>query len=136
VVSGKKLVGSAQRRLAGGVLQHGSILLGESQRRFPDFIKGMDEGKRAQLEAFLSRQTISISESLGRNVPFEEAAAALKKGFESSRQVTLLSGTLSETEKEHAKAIRSQFAVLREGELKDSGSALNMSCYDGNLSNR
>jgi lipoate-protein ligase A len=44
VASGRKLVGSAQARIGGALLQHGSILLGGSQRALGDETAGPDSG--------------------------------------------------------------------------------------------
>jgi lipoate-protein ligase A len=118
VVDGKKMVGSAQRRLERGVLQHGSILLGESQWRFPDFIKGMDAGKRSTLGRFLAKETVSISGVLGRNVAFLEAAKALKAGFESSKVINLISEPLTGKEKAAIDKATRRFVLLKEGRLQ------------------
>ncbi len=84
---GKKLVGSAQRRFAasgGGevVLQHGSILLGPDHKRLSEFVKAESEEIRAALRESLERKTTELDAVLGRNVSFDETAAALRKGFE------------------------------------------------------
>lgn len=44
VVGGRKLVGSAQVRLEGRLLQHGSVLLGDDQRRLADLLGGAAVG--------------------------------------------------------------------------------------------
>ncbi len=73
-LQGRKLVGSAQRRLPGGLLQHGSILLGPAHRRLHRYlrIRAGDPGAHA----------ISMAEALGRPVGFDEAARAVIAGFE------------------------------------------------------
>jgi lipoate-protein ligase A len=86
-VGGRKLVGSAQRRYARPdgsevVLQHGSILLGDDHRRMVDFLKGMRSDHRERLKGELTRQTVDLSTSLGRNVEFEEVVPVLRRGFE------------------------------------------------------
>ncbi len=84
---GKKLVGSAQRRYVatGGdeiVLQHGSVLLGPVHRRLSEFVKAESEEARAALRESLETKTTELDSVLGRNVSFDEAAVALRKGFE------------------------------------------------------
>jgi lipoate-protein ligase A len=70
---GRKLVGSAQRRLRRSFLQHGSIAL------------SIDYGEMGRVlgfsEELLRHSTISLNEAADRSVLFEEAALALEEGF-------------------------------------------------------
>jgi lipoate-protein ligase A len=84
--NGKKLVGSAQRRFRASdgsvvVLQHGSLLLGPSHRAIVDYLSGITEEERNRLRDILQRKTVDLQEILGREVEFEEAAEALRRGF-------------------------------------------------------
>ena len=79
---GRKIVGSAQRRYGGTVLQHGSILLGPGHTRIAGFLSRESRSARPRLEADLASRTIDAGTILNREVPFGEAARALKKGFE------------------------------------------------------
>lgn len=86
-ISGRKLVGSAQRRYARSdgqevVLQHGSILLGADHLRIVDFMKNLRDEDREPLRAELRSKTIDLSEALGRQVSAGEVIDALKRGFE------------------------------------------------------
>jgi lipoyl(octanoyl) transferase len=63
--SGKKLVGSAQRRLANALLQHGSILVGDDHLRIVDFLAMSDETMRASLKERLRSKATCISAELG-----------------------------------------------------------------------
>jgi lipoate-protein ligase A len=74
LVRGRKIVGSAQRRLKRSFLQHGSIPL---QLNLP-----VMAGALGVSEQLIAASTISVSEATGRIVTFEELAAALKAGFE------------------------------------------------------
>ncbi len=78
---GRKLLGSAQRRYTDVVLQHGSFLLGPQHRRLMEFLSRPPE---RQAEESLSARAIDAETILGRHVTFEEAAAAVKLGFERS----------------------------------------------------
>lgn len=70
---GRKLVGSAQRRLRGSFLQHGSIPLSMDYELM---------GRALRVEAgMLRKNMISISEAAGRRVTFEELASALEFSF-------------------------------------------------------
>ncbi|GJQ19953.1 MAG: octanoyltransferase LipM [Bacteroidia bacterium] len=93
VVAGRKLVGSAQRRYGAPgresvVLQHGSLLLGDDHIRIVDYLR-MPGGTRDALRRELRRRSTNLSAELGRRVTFEEAAAAVKEGFEKAWDVRL-----------------------------------------------
>ncbi len=86
MVDGKKLVGSAQRRLRTDgeeemVLQHGSILLGAEHQRIVDFLV-LTPGERQHLSDQLRQRTTDLRQLLRREVSFEEASAAIARGFE------------------------------------------------------
>lgn len=104
VVGGRKLVGSAQRRYGAPgredvVLQHGSLLLGDDHIRIVEYLR-MSEDMRETLWRELRRRSTNLSAELGRRVPFEEAAAAVKEGFEEAWGVRLWSITIAR-EPEH-----------------------------------
>jgi lipoyl(octanoyl) transferase len=85
-ISGRKLVGSAQRRYAGRngeeiVLQHGSLLLGSDHKRLVDYLNLQNEADRGRLKGEIDAKTIDLSEALNRTVTFDECAEALKTGF-------------------------------------------------------
>lgn len=82
MTKGRKIVGSAQRRGAGGILQHGSILLDLDVDKLASLFWLSNEGARAKLANNLRKKTISVREALGgRLVSHDEARAALEKGF-------------------------------------------------------
>jgi lipoate-protein ligase A len=67
---GRKLVGSAQARRAGALLQHGSVLL--EPPRAAAYLRG---------DAVVSRGGVGVRELLGRAVSREELVSALATGF-------------------------------------------------------
>ncbi len=71
LVAGRKLVGSAQLRLGGAFLQHGSILLDGTQELV---------ARVTRAPAPPSRET-TLSRVLGRPVSFEEVAGAVLAAF-------------------------------------------------------
>ncbi len=73
----RKLVGSAQRRLRGAFLQHGSILVSRAHRGMVDCLK-LDAEKRAGYLEILDRNAVCLEEALGRALDWTELA----KGFE------------------------------------------------------
>jgi lipoate-protein ligase A len=89
---GRKLVGSAQRRYATPdgdevVLQHGSILLGPAHKKLSELVQVESEELYASIRRGLEMKTIDLSSILGRNVSFDEAAVAVKGGFENEWNV-------------------------------------------------
>jgi len=82
VVDKKKIVGSAQVRKDGILLQHGSILLHHDQRKVASIIHGLTEAKRKKLAEFLSKKTVAINQLLQVPIEYEQAVKLLRKGFE------------------------------------------------------
>lgn len=91
---GRKLVGSAQARKHGVVLQHGSLLLHADTDawakvlRLPETLTG----------AALAQRLIALDEALGFLPTFETVVAALVRGFEHIWQIVLEPGELSPAE--------------------------------------
>ncbi|MEA2062280.1 MAG: lipoate--protein ligase family protein [Gemmatimonadota bacterium] len=82
---GKKLVGSAQRRMPrlGAFLQQGSLLIENSQDRLLKLRpKAIDEEKDTGNFGSLGARATGLEEVLGRKVGFEEVARAMHRGFE------------------------------------------------------
>lgn len=77
---GKKLVGSAQRRIGSTVLQHGSILIGEAHLALADYL-AVSEEVREQLRQDMRAHTVTLQEILGRPVHRDEVRDALIEGF-------------------------------------------------------
>jgi lipoate-protein ligase A len=75
-VGGRKLVGSAQRRAARGLLQQGSILLGDGHLRLADYLP-LPEPERRRARAALRAATASAGPFLGAEPPLERWAEAL-----------------------------------------------------------
>ncbi|NUM81366.1 lipoate--protein ligase family protein [bacterium] len=78
-VDGHKLVGSAQRRLAGAVLQHGSILTGPYHRKLTDFLR-LNDQDRQLAESIMNEKTIELSQI--KNVDLAELKRAIRAAFQ------------------------------------------------------
>ncbi|MBI4552789.1 MAG: lipoate--protein ligase family protein [Candidatus Latescibacteria bacterium] len=105
IVDGRKLVGSAQRRTAGMVLQHGSLLLGPGHKRLPFLLPEGFEAQRETLIAELEERTTSMAELLGRPVSFDEMAEMVRLGFEERLGVTFSDAGLTPVEREEAERL-------------------------------
>jgi lipoate-protein ligase A len=111
-VSGKKLIGSAQVRRRGMVLQHGTLpLTGDLTRIFACLRTDRRHG--AQPESLATRQegwllarACTLEQALGWEVSFGEAADALAQGFASALNVKLVSGDLTQDEASRAERLR------------------------------
>jgi lipoyl(octanoyl) transferase len=76
VVERRKLVGSAQRRTAGGWLQQGSVLLGEGHLRIADYL-AIPDASRSRVRESLRLAAGSAAPWLGPRAPIERFADAL-----------------------------------------------------------
>jgi lipoate-protein ligase A len=112
VVGARKLVGSAQRRSEGAVLQHGSLLFDGSHAEIADVLRAASEPERAALRASLAAGTTDLGSILNAAPEFGEVAAALRLGFESAWGKTLSEGRLSDREREVASALATEYSTV------------------------
>ena len=82
---GKKLIGSAQRKMDKVVLQHGSILVGTYHRKLPEYLS--DKSNLAILNHELEAKTTEIETILGKPVDYDRLAENLVEGFEDMWEV-------------------------------------------------
>lgn len=112
LVQGKKVMGSAQRREQGALLQQGSIMI-EDQRElirqlFPQPECFSRSGEKAASEEEAGQATtadsefISLEEAAGGPMTASLVKEALIQGFEEVLHISLVSGTLTCWEKEEA----------------------------------
>ncbi|MBI4513534.1 MAG: hypothetical protein HY702_05430 [Gemmatimonadetes bacterium] len=76
VVHGRKLVGSAQARIGGALLQHGSILLSGSQQRAAE-----SEGSGAPAQFAAEPSTATLEECLGHRPRWDDVVPELACAF-------------------------------------------------------
>jgi lipoate-protein ligase A len=110
VVGGKKLIGSAQRRLGRGVLQHGSLLIDGAHAGVADVL-AVDGAAREGARRLLEAKTTDVSSILGRRVSFEEVAVAVREGFERAWGVTLREAPLGERELAAAQSLATDYLI-------------------------
>lgn len=107
-VDGKKLLGSAQTRKKGVLLQHGSLLLRlEREKLYSMFNFPSEEKKKEALSESFEKMT-SAEEILGNIPPEEAVCAALRRGFEEEYEIRLSSSSLSEEEERVASALEGE----------------------------
>lgn len=101
-VGGKKLVGSAQMRTRGAVLQHGAIpLYGDIARICPLLVTHPDPAR-------VRARATTIQEILDQAVSWNEAAEALKAGFAAALNLHFEPGKLSDQETALAERLRAE----------------------------
>ena len=97
-VAGRKLVGSAQLRRKGVLLQHGSLpLTGDVARICEVLAFASAEEQAAQAERVRQRAT-TLANAIGRETAWLEAANAVEAAFADAFDSTLESGRLSSSE--------------------------------------
>ncbi|MCL5676382.1 MAG: lipoate--protein ligase family protein [Firmicutes bacterium] len=101
---GKKVVGSAQVRHDGVILQHGSILLELDADRLFTVLRVPEERRAAAKRVFLAKAT-SLDRAAGRPIQWAEAKAAMVAGFETSPGLELTPGGLTPEELVRAAAL-------------------------------
>jgi len=97
-VAGRKLVGSAQWRARGGVLQHGTLPLCGDLTRVVDYLSLTDADREAQ-RCRLHLQALTLEEALGRILPFDRVVEALVTGFAQALNLALVPAELAPAER-------------------------------------
>ena len=101
-VGGRKLIGSAQMRGRGTLLQHGAIPLTGDIARIAPLLEPPAEPARIRARA------TTLSEVLGREVEWEEAADAVAEGFAQALNLRLEPGGLTEVERRAAERLQAE----------------------------
>lgn len=98
IIAGKKIGGSAQRRIKNTIFQHGSIPL----KLDLDSIRPLLKGNTLEVE----KKVVSLGQALGREVSFQELSDKLIEGFEQVYSIGLVKGRLTPEEEELAGILR------------------------------
>lgn len=105
-VDGKKLIGSAQVRRRGQVLQHGALPLRGDLDRIFECLRRPPDGARYAHCASLRDQALTLEQALRRPVTFDEVAAALVAGCAEVLSLQLEPGDLNDHERRLVAALR------------------------------
>ncbi len=106
----KKLIGSAQTRTQGRVLQHGSLPLTGDISRVVEYLWFQTEEDRAALAEHLRERATTLGDMLGRPVSFDEASAAIAQGFAEALVLDFEPGSYTSAELEAAERIAQEKA--------------------------
>jgi len=95
--AGRKIIGSAQVRRAGALLQHGSLMLEDHSDRLFEMLRfASEEERRLALERY-RRRCIAIEET-GTYLPWEDIAEAFVRGFSEAFDADIVREGLYEKE--------------------------------------
>lgn len=114
ITSGKKISGNAQTRKMKTVLQHGTVLTDVDVDKMFSLLKVPNEKIKDKLIADVKERVTSIKHVLGREIPFDDVAKAMKKGFEEEFNVELVEGTLTDEEIDLAKKFEKECFSARD----------------------
>ena len=103
---GKKIIGSAQRRKEGAVLQQGSLPLQDVSQKLFSLLQFDDPEQRTLAHERYLKKATSLSEVLGRPVTFTDVATAFLEGMRSTFQVEMVPGRLHPDESARAERLR------------------------------
>jgi lipoate-protein ligase A len=103
--AGKKLVGSAQARRKGGVLQHGTLPLHGDLTRITQALSFPDEDARAQAAERLLTRATTVETALGKLITWEEAADAFTHAFSQTLNLDLIYGGLTPEEEKRVEEL-------------------------------
>ena len=105
---GRKLIGSAQVRRNGVILQHGAIPLKGDISRLTDVLT-ISESDKDNLREKLLKRAIALDESIGRDATYDEVVKVIVKGFEQALNLNFETGTLSDYEKVEAAKLKIKY---------------------------
>jgi lipoate-protein ligase A len=98
----KKLVGSAQMRAQGAVLQHGALPLHGDIARICPLLAAHPDPTRVRARA------TTVEAAFGKHIAWDEAASALAEGFAEALNLRLELDELTEKERIQAKRLRDE----------------------------
>jgi lipoate-protein ligase A len=107
-VGGKKLLGSAQTRRAGIVLQHGALPLTGDITRICEALAFPDETSRGAARERVLARAITLEEALGTRVSLARAVGKLMQGFCEALNLELDESPLTPSEEARAAALREE----------------------------
>jgi lipoate-protein ligase A len=91
-VGGRKLIGSAQVRKFGAVLQHGSLPLAGDITRICDALVFDDASQREAVRTRVRQRAATLETALGDVISWHQAAAAMAGSFQETFDLELLNG--------------------------------------------
>ncbi len=93
---GKKIAGSAQRKIGNIILQHGSILCGSFHKRIIDYLN-LPSDKLEEIKNEIEQTTTEIETILDEKINYRKLSQSIKKGFENHFNIMFEEEIFSET---------------------------------------
>lgn len=110
-VNGKKLVGSAQSRRKGGVLQHGTLPLSGDLTRIVQALTFPDEASREKAGQRLLERATTVQSGLGKEINWKQAVESFREHFSLPLNLTLQQQELTTSEISRAQElVREKYA--------------------------
>jgi len=106
-VDGRKLIGSAQVRKRGVVLQHGTLPLYGDITRI-SLALNQDEAARWAMQQQLRQRAITLADCLPEPVSYDQAVAFMITGFQDALGLTLAPGQLTPKEQQRVVELRAE----------------------------
>ncbi|HJN42247.1 MAG: biotin/lipoate A/B protein ligase family protein [Anaerolineales bacterium] len=107
-VAARKLLGSAQWRQGGGVLQHGSLPLRGDMARICAVLAYASPEQRERARGRVRQRATTLAAALGREVRWGDVATALARGFSRALNIELHRGELNPAEGQRAAELRAR----------------------------
>ncbi|MFH1642478.1 MAG: biotin/lipoate A/B protein ligase family protein [Nanoarchaeota archaeon] len=114
LVNNKKIIGSAQKRLNGKLLQHGAILIDADIEKYCSLFNNYS----LELVQKLKARMTSINHELSEKIEYDAVKQAVKMGFKDSLNLDFTVDSLSVTEQESAKKLYKEKYSLDKWNLK------------------
>lgn len=111
VVQGKKLVGSAQRRMSQGVLQHGSILIGPAHLQLFQYLNGLDTEEKKMMIREMSGKTTHLHAE-NEKIDYGMISGALKQGMSEVLGIQFKHKKPTLEEDQSIRNLKEQFVIL------------------------
>lgn len=105
VADGRKVVGSAQLRRKGWMMQHGSILLGREHLNLPLYLLDVDVEKEISK---LDRATVDCSTLIGHPLNREQLLSPFSEGFSQALGIEVEEDALSSLEMKRAERLQTE----------------------------
>jgi len=93
---GKKVAGSAQRKIGNIILQHGSILCGSFHKKIIDYLN-LPAEKVGEIKNEIEQTTTELETILNEKISYTKLSQALKTGFENHFNIKFEEEILTET---------------------------------------
>ena len=105
ILNNKKISGSAQTRINGTIIQHGTILIDLDVDKMFKLLKVPNEKIKDKLISNVKERVTCLNDELGYNVGIETFSDYIKKGFESVFNIEFIDAKLTNNELLNAKKL-------------------------------